>query len=376
MKKTYIVRDKENNLRIFNNKPHKKNDVWVVGNVLSDEIVEYGTVINEHEILDLFKCLTFNDEPILFNPYDKKIDGVIFYVNGEDDIWKKQYERYCKLNDNNFEINESHSKAKVIDYGVLKYLFRSIDKNAKFINNIYLVVQSDSQVPDWVNRDTVKVVLHEEFIPKEFLPTYNSFTIDMFVHKIHGISERFLVFEDDMVVTDNISENTFFNGYKTKETMEDRDISKLDPSKNMMNYQKLWLRSSNLVKKEFNEEESDNLYWRTNHGVSPIIKCDMEYLTQKYRNEIRDSITMFRDSKNYVRWMFRYFTWKKNGMEQNGVNHGYFTFKDKSRLLEDLYNSKKYQTIVIQEFKFEDGDEHIVEKGLNRHFPNKCKYEI
>lgn len=380
--KSYIVRDKDGNLRLFKGfKPYKYHGVWTNEQKLDMSIINCGLIYNKPEILDLFKHLTYEDEPVLFNPENDKIDVVIQYVDGSDKEWEEGFIKhsknyYEKLKNIDIEINASHRKSKLIDYGTIKYLFRSIDTNLAWINNVFLVVQRESQVPKWINRETVKVVLHEEFIPKEFLPTYNSMTLDMFIHKIPGLSERFLLFNDDMIVTNKVDKTKFFDGYKTKETMEDRDLYKLDPTKCMMNYQKMWLQASNLAKREFNEEESENLYWRTNHGISPLIKADIEYFTQKHREAIKNSITQFRHTKNYVHWVFRYFTWKKNGMVQNGPNHEYLTFKDKYKLLNDLNNCKKYDTIVIQEYGFEDGDEKIVEIGLNKHFPNKCKFEI
>lgn len=310
----------------------------------------------------------------------EKVDIIITYVNGNDVNWLSRYNRAAKLFNEkygNYNIEEGNipEELKLLDYGTLKYLIRSVDKNLPFVNNVFLVVQSFSQVPDWINTETVKIVLHEDFIPKEYLPTFNSMTIDMFMHKIPGLSNRFIKIEDDMIITRKLTEYSFFDGNTTKETMEFRDLHNLNYSNPAIVYQKMWLNASNLVKRHFNEPESDHLYYRTNHGVSPLIKSDIEEFITANENEILNSITQFRQPKNFVHWIFRFYTWKKNGMVQNGVNHKYLTFRNKWELIKELDNCDKYDTIVIQEFGFEPGDEKIVETYLNKHFPKNCKYE-
>jgi hypothetical protein len=60
------------------------------------------------------------------------------------------------------------------DWGTLRYLFRGIAENMPFVRKVHLVVSHESQVPEWVNREEVHIVLHKDIIPAEFLPTFNS----------------------------------------------------------------------------------------------------------------------------------------------------------------------------------------------------------
>ena len=52
-----------------------------------------------------------------------------------------------------------------------------------FVRNVHLVVSGKTQVPEWAS-DRLKVVTHRDIIPEEFLPTFNSTTIEMFLHRI------------------------------------------------------------------------------------------------------------------------------------------------------------------------------------------------
>jgi hypothetical protein len=67
-----------------------------------------------------------------------------------------------------------------------------------FIGNVFLVVSSDSQVPEWADRSELRVVLHKDIIPAGLLPVFNSCTIEMFLHRIPGLAEEFIYFNDDM----------------------------------------------------------------------------------------------------------------------------------------------------------------------------------
>ena len=67
------------------------------------------------------------------------------------------------------------------------------------MENVFLLVSGETQVPSWVDRSVVNVVLHKDIIPERFLPTFNSTTIEMFMHRIPGLGEEFLYFNDDMV---------------------------------------------------------------------------------------------------------------------------------------------------------------------------------
>lgn len=54
------------------------------------------------------------------------------------------------------------------------------------------------------------VILHKEIIPKNLLPTFNSTTIEMFLHKIPGLAEHFIYSNDDMIAINNSNAVDFF----------------------------------------------------------------------------------------------------------------------------------------------------------------------
>ena len=117
------------------------------------------------------------------------MDAVITYVDGLDPVWREAYR--SRVGD---AINGKHFR----DWGTLKYLLRGIETHLPFIKNVYLVVSGESQVPEWADRSRLKVVLHRDIIPERFLPVFNSAAIEMFLHRIPGLDEEFIYFNDDM----------------------------------------------------------------------------------------------------------------------------------------------------------------------------------
>src|SRR5574344_1782172 len=133
---------------------------------------------------------------------DEKIDFVFPYVNCNDPVWLEQY----KENNKNIIFNPLRFRA----WGLLKYVFRGIDKFMPWINNVYMIVSSDSQIPAWINKENVKIITHKQIIPKEFLPTFNSTTIEMFLKNIPNLSEKFIYSNDDLYFINKLDKSDFF----------------------------------------------------------------------------------------------------------------------------------------------------------------------
>ena len=50
----------------------------------------------------------------------------------------------------------------------------------------------------------------KDFIPEKYLPTFNECTIELFQYKIPGLSEHYLVGNDDYLVTSPLTKDDFF----------------------------------------------------------------------------------------------------------------------------------------------------------------------
>ena len=83
-------------------------------------------------------------------------------------------------------------------WGTERLLVQCVRRNLPFVRDIIILLARDSQVQPWMETEDVRVVTHAEFIPKKHLPTFNSCTIEMYLHRIPGLSDMFLYSNDDL----------------------------------------------------------------------------------------------------------------------------------------------------------------------------------
>lgn len=138
---------------------------------------------------------------------NNKIDFVIMWVDGADPKWLKEKNKY----DKSATSNSDNSIYRYRDYGLLKYWFRGIEKYASWVNKIFFVTWG--HVPEWLDTSNPKltIVKHEDFIPKEYLPTFSANTIELNLHRINGLSEKFVLFNDDLYLIDYAKPTDFFS---------------------------------------------------------------------------------------------------------------------------------------------------------------------
>lgn len=137
-----------------------------------------------------------------------KIDIVITWVDGNDIAWKKQkieYESQIREID-----SSSNNDARYRDWDNIQYIFRGIEKFMPWVNKVHFVTWG--HVPKWLNEDCPKlnIVNHKDFIPDLYLPTFNSNTIELNLHRIPGLADEFINFNDDMFVIGNTKPEDFF----------------------------------------------------------------------------------------------------------------------------------------------------------------------
>ena len=143
---------------------------------------------------------------------NEKIDFVILWVDSSDISWQKEKAFYTGVKTN---IDDCRYR----DWDLLRYWFRGVEKFAPWVNKVHFVTYG--HLPTWLNvkHPKINIVKHEEFIPKKYLPTFNSHTIELNLHRIQGLSERFVYFNDDMFLTNLVEKRDFFSKNFVRDTM-------------------------------------------------------------------------------------------------------------------------------------------------------------
>ena len=135
---------------------------------------------------------------------DIEIDFVVTWLDSNDPEWQKLYAEYSP------HAKGDKGKGRFREMNIFRYWFRAVEKYAPWVNKVYLI--TNGKFPDWINKNNPKLILikHEDYIPKEYLPTFNSCTIELHMHRIKGLSEHFVYFDDDMFLNGPINPDYYF----------------------------------------------------------------------------------------------------------------------------------------------------------------------
>ena len=147
------------------------------------------------------------------------VDAVVTWVDGSDPEHKEKRDRY--LHNAKYEYNdpEANNETRFANNNEIWYCINSIRKYALFIDRIFLI--TDNQKPAWLTdklRKELKIDIIDHKVLfsgyQEYLPTYNSQTIESMFHRIPGLSERFIYFNDDVILVNPVTESDYFEDGK------------------------------------------------------------------------------------------------------------------------------------------------------------------
>ncbi|MEV0323519.1 stealth conserved region 3 domain-containing protein [Streptomyces sp. NPDC050658] len=152
---------------------------------------------------------------LLINDIDFPVDAVYTWVDDSDPAWRAS--RAAALGDGGDGDRDDagspdHGPVRFRNRDELRYSLRSLAMYAPWVRHIYLVTAG--QTPQWLNTDHPNVTLidHKTLFadPETALPTFNSHAIESQLHRIEGLSEHFLYFNDDMFLGRPTTPDTFF----------------------------------------------------------------------------------------------------------------------------------------------------------------------
>lgn len=291
------------------------------------------------------------------------MDAVITYVNDMDPKWRYQcvqYERFPKFTQ------------RFYDYGTLRFVLRGISEHMKFIDRVFLVVSNIEQVPDYVN-DNVIIITHDMFIPQEYLPTFNSGTIECFLWNIPGLSEEFIYFNDDIIPINKMDVEEFFKDEKVCINFHDdkTGIKYYDAILKNCNY----FSSINYTKNECVD------YLRPYHIMIPYFKSDFYKNFNLINSEEIGLSNATRNSMQIIQYYFSNCYYYQNNYIDYAPQHSYLHTKHNSKdFITHINNSKDKQVICINSYgEFLDKTlketKNIIENELYNILPNKGVYE-
>lgn len=140
------------------------------------------------------------------------IDVVYTWVDGADPVWvERQQQRLAQWAGTGHLRATSAGRARFESRDELRYSMRSLHLFAPWVRTVHVV--TDGQLPAWLDPEhpKVKVVHHRDIMAPDALPTFNSHAIETALHRIPGLAEHFIYFNDDMMLGRPVDPEQFFD---------------------------------------------------------------------------------------------------------------------------------------------------------------------
>ena len=138
------------------------------------------------------------------------VDTVHTWVDGADPAWRRRRARAAELRDQ--VTADATSEERFASRDELRFSLRSVNTYMPWVRHRYLV--TDQQVPRWLGSasDLLTVIDHREIIDDGHLPTFNSHVIEACLHRIPGLAEHYVYFNDDVFLGRALGWRVFFDG--------------------------------------------------------------------------------------------------------------------------------------------------------------------
>ena len=130
------------------------------------------------------------------------IDVVYTWVDGSDPAHLESVRKFKSL-------PAADASERFQDHEELRFSLRSLEAFAPWVNHIYIV--TNGQQPHWlVQGPKLSVITHDRILPPDYLPTFNSHAIESALHRIPGLAEHYIYFNDDVLLCRPMEERDFF----------------------------------------------------------------------------------------------------------------------------------------------------------------------
>lgn len=330
------------------------------------------------------------------------IDLVVLWVDGSDSVWLEE-----RMNYEPKEKNSANISSRFRDWGIMKYWFRGIEKNIDWYRYIFFVTYG--HVPKWLNLSNprLKVVKHSDFIPKEYLPTYNSNVIELNLHRIDELSDNFILFNDDIFVIDKMKKEQFFIKGIPCDMLWAKVLVNYDLSNNIWHMvfnnmgivnrhlsggKKNFIHFKNWINKVYGKKNIQNFIMMlfTRYSSFYDFHFAIPYKRQTYdevwgaeeEELVKTCNNRFRTPLDITHWVFRYWRLAKGEFVPIDVQkYGkYFEFTNGVEEIESAIKQKKYALLVLndagceQQEIFEQYQKRVAD-AFETILPEKSKFE-
>lgn len=331
----------------------------------------------------------------------EKIDFVIPWVDGSDPRWLEEKNKYSMK-----KIDNTNAANRYRDMGILKYWFRSVEMFAPWVNKIHFVTWG--HVPEWLNTENPKlnIVKHEDFIPAKYLPTFSANPIELNFHRIKGLAEKFVYFNDDFFLNKPVPPTYFFKNGLPCDVWRENIYCLNENSDNTFAH--ILLNDKHLICRNFSKKEVikkhftkcfNPKYGRKNlgflllakwpymadfdeyHTASPFLKSTFEKVWEKeyycLDKVCHNKFRSVSDVNQYVMALWQVFSGQFTPRSYKDYGK-YFNLQDNNSELIECIKKSSYSIICINDASMDiDFETAITELQdvFQKKYPNKSSFE-
>lgn len=331
------------------------------------------------------------------------IDIVYLWVDGADKAWRDEKDKWFeKINGQKPIYAGAATDERFRDNCELLYSLRSVAECADWVNHIYIIT-GFNQVPKWLNTNHPKITIvpHEQIFPDGALPTFNATAIEMCIPNIPGLSEHFLLMNDDMFFNKKVHPSFFFdmNGrvkFRYSRNAYDASVPFEQWKSTLDGYTQTLALSAKYIDDMFGIKMYNI---RPSHGIDPYIKSSwLECRNHpQLKNQVDSQIyNKFRTNDEIQRWTMNMYDF---AMGRARFIHARAAKYGRHKILSKIYNilhciGVRRSNIVCTDvatvksvikyaptFCINDAAENGTEilsgntEFLQKRFPNKCEFE-
>ena len=217
--------------------------------------------------------------------------------------------------------------------------------------------------------------MHEDYMPAEFLPTYNSSAMECFLHRIPGLSELFIYSNDDFYVTAACEPSDFFDGVMPYSSVHLRRVS---PALNE-SYERMNMNITKFICYELGLKYIPWSFFIQDHVQRAMNRTIYRKIYEKYEDYIKSKCTMFRTDDNLSQAFFTMYYIKSvgNRWKKHLPYRRFDVFQEFDQIVRffDETPPDAFPKLLCINNNDNEKDVALLCR-FERLFPEKCKYEL
>lgn len=335
----------------------------------------------------------------------QKIDVVIPWVDGNDPNWQIQKDLYKGVT------SADKSESRYRDWDNLQYVFRGIEKFWPWVNRVFLI--TCAQKPQWLNDNCERLILitHSDYIPHEYLPTFNSHTIELNLHRIDELSEHFIYLNDDFFPIRPMKPTDFFRDGLPCDTAEQQTLLSIyvngDTNIQHIDFTNLGLLNAHFRKRAVIRHHLRNWYgtylgihgmlqalnkanqnfftgFAMHHSAQSFLKSSFRKVWEHYPEYLdKHCQNKFRQDTDVNQWLVRYWQLAENNFSPYNMERRklFRVMPENTAEIISAIEGQQYDIVSVNDSPIlSQNDFEIIKPKINNALdallPNKSSFEI